>query len=85
MQRSFTLFLAALILMLSGCAAQPSPSERPYTEAQVKQFALEMLSRSSLSYEDYDKLRRALMNPAHRMSNSIKDIDAQQKQIGGRG
>lgn len=76
MKRSFALVLAPLVLLLSACAAQPAPAERPYTEAEIKQFALEMLSRSSLSYEDYEKIRRALLNPKHRMSESIRDSES---------
>jgi PBP1b-binding outer membrane lipoprotein LpoB len=84
-KRSLALTLAALALLLSGCAAQPTSSERPYTEAEIKQFALEMLSRSSLSYEDYQKIRRALLNPTQRMSNSIEDVDSLERQDAKRG
>lgn len=68
--------LATLSLLLAGCTTQSAPPERPYSDAQIKQFALEMLSRSNLPYEDYEKIRRALMNPTHRMSNAIKDVKA---------
>lgn len=85
MQRSLALLLVAFVLVLSGCASQPEPYERPYTDAEIKQFALEMLSRSNLSYEDYEKIRRALMQPSHRMSNAIRDIAPQEAAGASRG
>lgn len=78
MQRSLALILVAFALVLTGCASQPEPYERPYTDAEIKQFALEMLSRSNLSYEDYEKIRAALMKPSHRMSNAIRDVEPQE-------
>lgn len=66
----------ALVLLISGCSTAQQPVERPYTDAEIKQFALEVLSRSSLSYEDYEKIRRALSEPSHRMSTSIEDVPA---------
>ena len=42
--------------------------------AEIKQFALEVLSRSSLSYEDYEKIRRALSEPSHRLSTRLEDV-----------
>lgn len=75
MKRSFALLLAALTVVLSGCASQPEPREPAYSDAEVKQFALEVLSRSSLSMEDYEKIRKALLNPNHSMSNSIKNVN----------
>ena len=70
--------LTALVLavLISGCSTAQPPAERPYTDAEIKQFALEVLSRSSLSYEDYEKIRRALSAPSHRMSTSIEDVPA---------
>lgn len=75
MQRSRLLLLAVFTFILVGCASPQSAAERPYTNAEVKQFALEMLSRSGLSYEDYEKIRSALQAPNYRVSNSIRDID----------
>ncbi|MFC5696389.1 hypothetical protein ACFPU0_12585 [Pseudomonas sp. GCM10022186] len=63
MKHAHTLALAAMALVLTGCASQPEPEQRPYTDAEVKQFALEMLSRSGLPYEDYEKLRSAILHP----------------------
>lgn len=74
MKSLIALSLAIFTVVLSGCASPPAPAERAYTDAEVKQFALEMLSRSSLSMDDYEKLRKAILNPNHRMSNSIKDV-----------
>ena len=68
--------LALFALLLVGCASPQSAAERPYTDAEVKQFALEMLSRSGLQYEDYEKIRRALQAPNYRVSNSIRDLPA---------
>lgn len=66
--------LAALVLaaLISGCSTAPTPAERPYTDAEIKQFALEVLSRSSLSFEDYEKIRRALSDPSHRLSTRLE-------------
>lgn len=72
MKPSLALIIAPLLLSLGACATPPQPAERPYTEAEIKQFALELLSRSGLSFEDYEKVRRALLDPEYRMSNSIK-------------
>ena len=71
MMRFASLLFAALVL--AGCTSQPSPEQRPYTDAEIKQFALEMLNRSGLPYEDYMKIRSALLDPNHRMSNAIRD------------
>ncbi|TBU88296.1 hypothetical protein [Phytopseudomonas dryadis] len=75
MQRSLLALLTVFTLFLSGCASQASLAERPYSDAEIKQFALEMLSRSGLSYEDYERIRSALLKPEYRVSNSIRDID----------
>lgn len=74
MKHSIAFLLAALTVVLSGCASQSEPREPAYSDAEVKQFALEVLSRSSLSMEDYEKIRKALLNPNHSMSNSIKNV-----------
>ncbi|MCY1274361.1 hypothetical protein D9M70_229830 [compost metagenome] len=63
MKHAHTLALAVMALILAGCASQPEPEQRPYTDAEVKQFALEMLSRSGLPYDDYEKLRQAILYP----------------------
>lgn len=74
MPRSLLALLIALPLLLTGCASPQSAAERPYTDAEIKQFALEMLTRSGLPYEDYEKIRSALQAPNYRVSNSIRDI-----------
>lgn len=63
MKHAYTLALAVMTLILAGCASQPEPEQRPYTDAEVKQFALEMLSRAGLPYDDYEKVRQALQHP----------------------
>ena len=85
MHRSFTLILIPLTLALAACATQPAPEERPYSEAEIKQFALELLSRSGLPYEDYEKIRRALLKPSSRMSSAIDNTDAAPRQGAERG
>ncbi|MDH4568649.1 hypothetical protein E8E95_18345 [Pseudomonas sp. BN414] len=63
MKHVHILALAVTTLILAGCASQPEPELRPYTDAEVKQFALEMLSRAGLPYDDYEKVRQALIHP----------------------
>ncbi|MDH4870002.1 hypothetical protein [Pseudomonas sp. BN515] len=63
MKHAHILALSVLALILAGCASQPEPEQRPYTDAEVKQFALEMLSRAGLPYDDYEKVRQALIHP----------------------
>ncbi|UTW08776.1 hypothetical protein [Pseudomonas benzenivorans] len=75
MHRPNRFALAGLVLALAGCTTPP-PAERPYSDAEIKQFSLELLSRSGLPYEDYERVRRALMKPERRMSNTIRDLDS---------
>ncbi|MCY1267597.1 hypothetical protein D9M68_330310 [compost metagenome] len=63
MQHVRILALSVMALILTGCASQPEPEQRPYTDAEVKQFALEMLSRAGLPYDDYEKVRQAILHP----------------------
>ncbi len=63
MKHAHILALAVTTLILAGCASRPEPELRPYTDAEVKQFALEMLSRAGLPYDDYEKVRQALIHP----------------------
>ncbi|MFZ6046407.1 hypothetical protein ACFW0H_09805 [Pseudomonas sp. CR3202] len=72
MKHAHILALAVMALILAGCASQPAPEQRPYTDAEVKQFALEMLSRSSLPYDDYERLRQAILHP--RVPEAGKDL-----------
>lgn len=76
MKRIVTIALLALTVLLAGCSSQPQKVERAYTDAEIKEFALEMLSRSGLPYEEYEKLRRAIENPQHRMSKTSRELDA---------
>lgn len=76
MNRIVTAALIALTAFIAGCSSQPEHVEQAYSDAQIKQFALEMLSRSGLSYEEYEKLRRAIENPARRMSQSSRALEA---------
>ncbi len=69
------LALAVTALVLAGCASQPEPEPRPYTDAEMKQFALEMLSRAGLPYEDYEKVRQAILHP--RVPEAGKDLPRQ--------
>lgn len=85
MHRSLALLLIPLSLTLAACTTQPAPEERPYSEAEIKQFALELLSRSGLPYEDYEKIRRALLKPSQRMSRASEEIDAPPRRDAERG
>ncbi|WP_439859151.1 hypothetical protein [Pseudomonas sp. MBLB4136] len=76
MQRPIALILAGLSLALAGCSSAP-PAERPYSDAEIRQFSLELLSRSGLPYEDYERVRRALLKPGQPQSNAGPDLDAQ--------
>lgn len=63
MNRAFVLLSLIMPLWLVGCASQPAPQKQPYSDEQVKSFALKMLGASSLSDELYAKYRRALTEP----------------------
>ncbi|MBS7689973.1 hypothetical protein I0E98_03490 [Pseudomonas lalucatii] len=67
------LALAAFALLLAGCSTPRAADERPYSDAEIRQFSLELLSRSGLPYEDYEKIRRALLEPERRMPRSLGD------------
>ncbi|AVK06326.1 MULTISPECIES: hypothetical protein [Pseudomonas aeruginosa group] len=49
-----------LSLALAGCASDYNPS-RPYGEDEVRQLALEDLARRSLSFEEYQAKRQAIL------------------------
>ena len=74
------LALTLTSVFLTGCASQPGPEARPYTDAEVKQFALEMLSRSGLPYEDYEKVRNAILHP--KVPSASKDLPRQRPSRG---
>ncbi|WPC06462.1 lipoprotein [Pseudomonas benzenivorans] len=63
--------LALLALTLAGCATPRAADERPYSDAEIRQFSLELLSRSGLPYEDYEKIRRALLEPKPRAGRAL--------------
>ncbi|MDA8484690.1 hypothetical protein NNO07_16595 [Pseudomonas resinovorans] len=75
MKHAHILALSVMALILTGCASQPEPEQRPYTDAEVKQFALEMLSRAGLPYDDYEKVRQALLHP--KVPEAGKDLPKQ--------
>lgn len=75
MKHAHILALSVMALILAGCASQPEPEPRPYTDAEVKQFALEMLSRAGLPYDDYEKVRQALTHP--KVPEAGKDLPPQ--------
>jgi hypothetical protein len=84
MQRPIALVLAGLSLALAGCSSAP-PAERPYSDAEIRQFSLELLSRSGLPYEDYERIRRALLKPGERNSNVGHDLETQSEASPRRG
>ncbi|MDF5939915.1 hypothetical protein P4234_27965 [Pseudomonas aeruginosa] len=47
-------------LALAGCAGDYNPS-RPYSSDEVRQLALEDLARRSLSFEEYQAKRQAIL------------------------
>ncbi|AOE86394.1 hypothetical protein [Pseudomonas sp. TCU-HL1] len=75
MKHAHILALTVMALILTGCASRPEPEQRPYTDAEVKQFALEMLSRAGLPYDDYEKVRQAILQP--KVPEAGKDLPKQ--------
>lgn len=63
MNRVLALLSLIVPLWLVGCSSQPTPQQEPYSDEQVKSFALKMLGASNLSDELYAKYRRALTEP----------------------
>lgn len=63
MKQMFIPLWMAIALILGGCAAQPRNAAKPYTNAEIKQFALKFLGSSSLSSDRYEGYRRALARP----------------------
>ncbi|MET1081299.1 MAG: hypothetical protein ABWY06_25125 [Pseudomonas sp.] len=64
MKTLFSCLSLTLSVLLAGCASPCVSAQPPVTEAEVRQFALEMLNRSSLPYEQYEKARAALLAPS---------------------
>lgn len=63
MNRALALFSVIMPLWLVGCASQPAPQQTPYSDEQVKSFALKMLGSSKMSDDLYAKYRKALTEP----------------------
>jgi len=63
MNRAFVLLSLITPLWLAGCSSQPAPQPQPYSDEEVKSFALKMLGASKMSDELYAKYRRALTEP----------------------
>ncbi|NHN79258.1 hypothetical protein HA520_18555 [Azotobacter chroococcum] len=55
--------LALLPCLLSGCGSPPQIDREPHSEAEIKAFAQDMLGRSSLSPDKYQKYKKALATP----------------------
>ncbi|HCJ1230336.1 hypothetical protein [Pseudomonas aeruginosa] len=56
-------------LALAGCASDYNPS-RPYSSDEVRQLALEDLARRSLSFEEYQAKRQAILEEKPRTAVS---------------
>jgi hypothetical protein len=63
MNRVLALFTLIMPLWMVGCASQPAPQREPYSDEQVKSFAVKMLGASNMSDELFAKYRRALTEP----------------------
>ncbi|MFR0688259.1 hypothetical protein ACLUTX_02580 [Enterobacterales bacterium AE_CKDN230030158-1A_HGKHYDSX7] len=63
MNRALALLTLITPLWLVGCSSQPAEPQEPYSDAQIKSFALKMLGTSNLSDDLYAKYRRALTEP----------------------
>ncbi|UXY55481.1 hypothetical protein [Pseudomonas tohonis] len=74
MHKSIALVALLAALALAGCTSPQYSEETPYTDAQVRQFALEMFGKSGLPPEQLAKVRRALLKQDQRMSNAIRDV-----------
>ncbi|HCQ9357526.1 TPA: hypothetical protein OMK07_001965 [Pseudomonas aeruginosa] len=48
MSKSLIVSLAASLVVLAGCANPPRSVERPYSDAEIKSYALDSLERSNL-------------------------------------
>lgn len=63
MNRALALLTLITPLWLAGCSTQPATQQQPYSDEQVKSFALKILGASNLSDDYYAKYRRALTEP----------------------
>ncbi|MFV3304403.1 hypothetical protein ACNFBT_03880 [Pseudomonas sp. NY15181] len=63
MNRALALLILAAPLWLAGCSSQPAPQQQPYSDTEVKSFALKILGASNMSDDLYAKYRRALTEP----------------------
>ncbi|HCF4752346.1 TPA: hypothetical protein NIF44_003693 [Pseudomonas aeruginosa] len=67
MSKSLIVSLAASLVILTGCANPPRSVERPYSDAEIKSYALDSLERSDLSPKRLDQYRSVLGTP-HRQT-----------------
>ncbi|MFV9534300.1 hypothetical protein ACNUI4_19525 [Pseudomonas aeruginosa] len=67
MSKSLIVSLAASLVVLAGCANPPRSVERPYSDAEIKSYALDSLERSDLSPKRLDQYRSVLGTP-HRQT-----------------
>ncbi|MGG6869818.1 UNVERIFIED_CONTAM: hypothetical protein P3C96_12900 [Pseudomonas aeruginosa] len=64
MSKSLIVSLAASLVVLAGCANPPRSVERPYSDAEIKSYALDSLERSDLSPKRLDdSLERSDLSP----------------------
>jgi len=63
MNRALTLLTLTVPFWLAGCSSQPAPQQQPYSDTEVKSFALKILGASNMSDDLYAKYRRALTEP----------------------
>ncbi|AGI25166.1 hypothetical protein ACYCAX_14375 [Pseudomonas sp. MT3] len=63
MNRALALLTLITPLWLAGCSSQSAPRPEPYSNDEVKSFALKILGSSNMSDELYAKYRRALTEP----------------------
>ncbi|AVK08812.1 MULTISPECIES: hypothetical protein [Pseudomonas aeruginosa group] len=67
MSKSLIVPLAACLIVLAGCTSPPRSAERPYSDAEIKSYALDTLERSNLSPKRLDQYRSVLGTP-HRQT-----------------
>ncbi|MBG6489420.1 hypothetical protein I5I57_19470 [Pseudomonas aeruginosa] len=69
MSKSLIVSLAASLVVLAGCANPPRSVERPYSDAEIKSYALDSLERSDLSPKRLAQYRSVRGTP-HRQTLS---------------
>lgn len=55
--------LAFVLCLLGGCGSPPQIPHRSHSEAEVKEFAKDMLGRSKLPRDQYEQYKKALSAP----------------------